>query len=379
MGNFQTADKQPRNMNNNIVDDETLSDRWNTARYETITRGRAKNNSQGTLDNLRRNTVDRGREFQEIGVYDPAEITKESFTQWIENLKQKPLSNSTIKKRVTTLKGILEANKLQEPEEFVSLWKAEKEVKEIRYWTIEELEAMNTTAISLFQNDKMKPRAMSHLIFSMMAPRISDVAKFRWDYFDFNKKQICFRATKNRKNCYQYMEERFIPLIKQYQSWIGNFAGGKEFLFPQSIIHSSGTTKRELDCVTDKTVRKWLKEIRDVSFVNNEPVQKLPSHSFRHSLSMRYLNAGGSFENVALVLGDDIGTLEAHYAELIPNKSQRIAFERAHKMATAVSSEGTAQPDFLLRRRGSNSNWVMPLGNAFAGFRLEDNGGHWGI
>ena len=97
------------------------------------------------------------------------------------------------------------------------------------------------------------------------------------------------------------------------------------------------------------------------------------------SLSMRYLNAGGSFENVALVLGDDIGTLEAHYAELIPNKSQRMAFERAHKMATAVSSEGTAQPDFLLRRRGSNSNWAMPLSNAFAGFRIEDNGGHWGI
>ena len=56
-----------------------------------------------------------------------------------------------------------------------------------------------------------------------------------------------------------------------------------------------------------------------------------------------------------------------------------MAFERAHKMATAVLSEGTAQPDFLLRRRGSNSNWVMPLSNAFAGFRLEDNGGHWGI
>ena len=109
MGNFQTADKQPLIMNNNIVDDETLSDKWNAARYETITRGRAKNNSQGTLDNLRRNTVYIGREFQKIGVYDPAEITKESFTQWIENLKQKPLGNSTIKKRVTTLKGILEA------------------------------------------------------------------------------------------------------------------------------------------------------------------------------------------------------------------------------------------------------------------------------
>jgi len=366
-------------MNHKIVDDENLSEKWNAARYETITRGRAKNNGQGTLDNLRRNTVYIGCEFQEMNVFDPADITKESFAQWIVNLKEKPLGNSTIKKRVTTLKSILVANKLQEQIEFVSLWKSEKEIKEIRYWSIDELEAMNKTATNLFQDDKMKPRAIAHLIHSMMAPRISDVAKFRWDNFDFKKNQICFRATKNRKNCYQFLEERFIPIIRQYQSWVGNFDGGKEYLFPQSIIHRSGTTKRKLDCVTDKSIRKWLKEIRDVSFVNNEPVQKLPSHSFRHSLAMRYLDVGSTFENIALVLGDDIATLQEHYAELIPNKSQRIAFERAHKMATAVSSEGTAQPDFLLRRRGSNSNWSVPLGNAFAGFRLEDNGGHWGI
>ena len=76
-------------MNHKIVDDENLSEKWNAARYETITRGRAKNNGQGTLDNLRRNTVYIGCEFQEMNVFDPADITKESFAQWIVNLKEK--------------------------------------------------------------------------------------------------------------------------------------------------------------------------------------------------------------------------------------------------------------------------------------------------
>ena len=33
----------------------------------------------------------------------------------------------------------------------------------------------------------------------------------------------------------------------------------------------------------------------------------------------------------------------------------------------------------LVKVRKSNSNWAISLSNSFAGFRLEDNGGHWGI
>ena len=45
---------------------------------------------------------------------------------------------------------------------------------------------------------------------------------------------------------------------------------------------------------------------------------------------MRYLASGSTFENIAMVLGDEIGkTLEKHYAELVPNDSQTCKFEKA--------------------------------------------------
>ena len=69
------------------------------------------------------------------------------------------------------------------------------------------------------------------------------------------------------------------------------------------------------------------KNLSDSGSLNGEPVQTLPSHSYRHPLAMRYLANGYTFENIAMVLGDEIGTLEKHYAELVPNDAQRLAFE----------------------------------------------------
>ncbi len=87
------------------------------------------------------------------------------------------------------------------------------------------------------------------------------------------------------------------------------------------------------------------KNLSDSGSLNGEPVQTLPSHSYRHSLAMRYLANGYTFENIAMVLGDEIGTLEKHYAELFPNDAQRLAFEKAFRKSAWISSEGTAQPE----------------------------------
>ena len=55
-----------------------------------------------------------------------------------------------------------------------------------------------------------------------------------------------------------------------------------------------------------------------------------------------------------MVLGDEVTTIQKHYSELIPNDAQRIAFEQAHALSWVISSEGTAQPEWLKRKRGSN-------------------------
>ena len=371
-------------MKRNADQANQLSEAWRHARTEAMERSQAKNNSKGTQDNLRRNAIYVGQEFERIGINGPHEIKREDFLKWLGGLKEgtlgtKKLGVSTIKKRVETLRAILQACKLHEQLDYVDLWKPEKDIKEIRYWTVEELEAMDERALVMFRQDELKPRAMAHLIHSMMAPRISDVAGFQWDYFDFQSKTIQFRASKNKKRCSQFIQERYIPILKQYRAWVSQYADGDIFLFPTSILNASGTTKYDHLHATDKTIRKWLKQVRDSTKLNGEPVQPLPSHSYRHSLAMRYLANGNTFENIAMVLGDEIGTLEKHYAELLPNDAQRLAFEKAFKMSSWISSEGTVQPEGLKRPRGSDFSRLVWRSPPNKGFGLSEGGGRWGI
>ena len=71
-----------------------------------------------------------------------------------------------------------------------------------------------------------------------------------------------------------------------------------------------------------------------------------------HSIAMRYLNSGCQYEDVAGVLGDTIATIEKHYSELIFTPAREAAWRKAHCFATKISSEGTAQPAFLMRDGG---------------------------
>jgi len=214
---------------------------------------------------------------------------------------------------------------------------------------------MDEQALKMFENERLRPRAIAHLIHSCMAPRISDTAAFRWKYFNFDERLIQFRASKNCKLCSQFIQERFVPIFLRYREWVRQFEGGDEYLFPTSILQSSGSVKRKLPHATDKSVRKWLAEVRDSTTLHGEKIQMLPSHSYRHTMAMRYLSTEmGKLENVAMVLGDEVTTIQKHYSELIPNDAQRIAFEQAHALSWVISSEGTAQPEWLKRRRGSN-------------------------
>ena len=72
----------------------------------------------------------------------------------------------------------------------------------------------------------------------------------------------------------------------------------------------------------------------------------------RHSIAMGYLNSGCQYEDVAGVLGDTIATIEKHYSELIFTPAREAAWRKAHCFATKISSEGTAQPAFLMRDGG---------------------------
>ena len=192
--------------------ESALSKEWLNSRHEALTRSKAKNNSKGSYDNIKRNSVYLANEFQLIGVNSPDGITKEKFSDWVDGLREgtfpcKELGAGTIKKRVETLRAILQANKLVDQLDFVQLWKPDKQVKNIKYWSVEEIEAMNDIAIKTFQNGKYMGRAVVHILHNIIAPRIDDSTSFKWEFIDFNERLIRFPATKNKNMCSQYIEE----------------------------------------------------------------------------------------------------------------------------------------------------------------------------
>ena len=356
--------------------ESALSKEWLNSRHEALTRSKAKNNSKGSYDNIKRNSVYLANEFQLIGVNSPDGITKEKFSDWVDGLREgtfpcKELGAGTIKKRVETLRAILQANKLVDQLDFVQLWRPDKQAKNIKYWSVEEIEAMNEMAIKTFQNGKYMGRAVVHILHNMIAPRIDDSTSFKWEFIDFNERLIRFPATKNKKICSQYIHEPFVPLLMRYKEWVSQFDGGDVYLFPSSMMQKSGTTKKVIPHASAKTLAIWLKYIRDLTVVDGKPVQQLSSHSYRHTLAMRYLNSGNKYENVSMILGDDIATIEKYYSELIPNKEQRLAFEKAFAQSTRITSEGTAQPEWLKRRRGSNSSITLSRSDAFMGSNIR--------
>ena len=345
-----------------------LSDEWNKDREAAILRGRSRNHAEGSQANTRRISVYVGCDYQDMGVHSPADMAEQDFHEWIEGMREgrfrgSSLSSQTIRKRVETLRAMLRAGGRDEQLAFVELWRPDRDEKDIHYWSLEELECMDERALVMFENVKHRPRAMAHLIHSMTAPRISDTASFRWESFDVQRELIRFRASKNNKVCSQYIQPRFIPYILRYKEWVEQFPGGDVYLFPSSMAQRSGTTKKRLQHISDKSIRKWLAQVRDSSELpDGSKPQKLTSHCYRHSLAMRYLNTDSKFENIAMVLGDETATIEKHYAELTPNQAQERAFHRAFTQSTVITSEGTAQPVWLKRRRGSNPTRVVDAG-----------------
>ena len=90
------------------------------------------------------------------------------------------------------------------------------------------------------------------------------------------------------------------------------------YLFPETIAGHSGTTKEILPHISDKTVYEWLIKVRNgAAPYYKGGIRKYSSHSYRHTLAMRFLNSGSTYEDVSRILGDTVATIEEHYSELV--------------------------------------------------------------
>ena len=173
------------------------------------------------------------------------------------------ISEMSIKKRKDAIMLMVKAMNLHTIIDFVEKRKPSEDENIIRWWTSEEMEAMNQTAIKMFYEGDRIERAIAHFLHYTIGPRRSDSALFTWERIDLEEGMIRFPAHKNRKRCQTRIEPRLIGFFKQYKDIVSNCKDGDVYLFPKSRAQKSGIEKKNKLHITDATIAKWLAYIRD--------------------------------------------------------------------------------------------------------------------
>jgi len=367
-------------MSTQLYDARELTPEWKKAREGVISYCKSKNHSKNSIDNARRISNVVATNMISLGVNDPKEMEENHFIDWIEgsragSFRSKPISEDTLAKRVETLKNICRANGLDAQLSFVGNWKAKRMQKEIVYWSIEEMDAMNDTAMDWMRSPEKMPMAIAHLIHYQMAPRISDTVRLEWSNIDLDRGEIRFRASKNGKMCIQFLTGPVVKALHAYKELVGGFEGGEKHLFPVSILTRKSSSGSPF--VSVKTMRNWLRSVSvEASERTGLDIRGLKSHCYRHTLAMRYLGRDGDYIHVSMVLGDEVATIEKYYSELKPNRAQRMAFERAFAGSDFQDSSETVQPEGLKRRSDRNSTVLSSTTNSSSGpYLVADRAG----
>jgi len=379
-GKVQTTIFGDRSMSTQLYDARELTPEWKKARERTISYCKSKNHTESSIDNARRISNVVATNMMSLGVNDPREMRESHFNDWIDgsragSFRSKPISEDTLAKRVETLKNICRAYGLDAQLSFVANWKAKRVQKDIVYWSVEEMDAMYDAAMDWMRSPGKMPMAIAHLIHYQMAPRISDTVRLEWSSIDLDRGEIRFRASKNGKMCIQYLTDPVVRALHEYRELVSGFEGGSEYLFPVSILSRKSSSGSPF--VSVKTMRNWLRSVSvEASERTGLDIRGLKSHCYRHTLAMRYLDRGGDYIHVSMVLGDEVATIEKYYSELKPNRAQRMAFEKAFAGSDFQDSSGTVQPGGLKRRSDRNSTVLSSTTNSSSGpYLVADRAG----
>ena len=147
-------------MGNKQYHEHELTEDWARARDASIHYGELRNHRKSTKKNDRRVSLWVACDFMDMGVMSAETIQDTDWLELVERYRAgqtrsgNPLTEGSIRKRKEALVQMLKAMKLNETLAFVQMWKEKKEVKEIRYWNLEETEAMHHHALDLAQDPK---------------------------------------------------------------------------------------------------------------------------------------------------------------------------------------------------------------------------------
>ena len=276
--------------------------------------------------------------FPEIGEVQIATIKAADVQRMVNNLAQKGLSYSTIKKAYDAVNDCFKTGVIQRSVNFnpalgVTLPRRDSVVQkqQIRFYNDDEVARICAAAIKTYQNGKQIFRLGDAIILDVNTGlRLAELTALRWDNIDLEKKNLTVSESVVMVRDRSVDDGKVIALrqsstksssgmrvVPLNDSAIGALSRLKELTGDTPYVLASKNGTNVLPRFVDRMFRNVLKTA-------GFPEEKIYGiHSLRHTFATRLLRSGVDIKTVSVILGhSDIGVTYNTYIHVIEEEKR---------------------------------------------------------
>ena len=248
------------------------------------------------------------------------DIDYESIRKYLSFLNDKKDTNSTISRKISSLRGFYSYLRLNEkiknnPFKLINLPKKEQKLPRFFYYNeLEELFAACDTSTSLGQRNL----AILEVLYAT-GTRVSELINIKLEDINFSEKQIKVLGKGNKERMV-FLGEYAVDALEDYLN------DGYLFLNKYNLDYVF------LNHLGNKITRRGIEDILTKLIKKTSIDKKISPHMIRHSFATHLLNEGCDLESVQEMLGHESISATAIYTHVTDDRIKEIYF-KAHPRA----------------------------------------------
>lgn len=247
-------------------------------------------------------------------------IDYDSIRKYLSYLNDKKDTNSTISRKISSLRGFYSYLRLNEkiknnPFKLINLPKKEQKLPRFFYYNeLEELFAACDTSTSLGQRNL----AILEVLYAT-GTRVSELINIKLEDINFSEKQIKVLGKGNKERMV-FLGEYAVDALEDYLN------DGYLFLNKYNLDYVF------LNHLGNKITRRGIEDILTKLIKKTSIDKKISPHMIRHSFATHLLNEGCDLESVQEMLGHESISATAIYTHVTDDRIKEIYF-KAHPRA----------------------------------------------
>lgn len=247
-------------------------------------------------------------------------IDYDSIRKYLSYLNDKKDTNSTISRKISSLRGFYSYLRLNEkiknnPFKLINLPKKEQKLPRFFYYNeLEELFAACDTSTSLGQRNL----AILEVLYAT-GTRVSELINIKLEDINFSEKQIKVLGKGNKERIV-FLGEYAVDALEDYLN------DGYLFLNKYNLDYVF------LNHLGNKITRRGIEDILTKLIKKTSIDKKISPHMIRHSFATHLLNEGCDLESVQEMLGHESISATAIYTHVTDDRIKEIYF-KAHPRA----------------------------------------------